>query len=79
MPFYERNVAIRQKELSLLRRNLIANTFNFMLVFCVPVLCALFSFLTFWQTVNIITPVLGFTIVSVYNTLRYPLLMQYLY
>jgi len=74
-PFYERIVEIRKKELHLLRNNLIANAFNFMLVFCVPVLCALFSFLMFWLSGNTVTPVLGFTIVSVYNTLRYPLLM----
>ena len=75
MPFYERIVAIRQTELSLLRKNLIANAVNFMLVFCVPVLCVLFSLLTYWLTGNQVTPVIGFTIVSVYNTLRYPLLM----
>jgi len=75
MPFYERIVSIRQTELSLLRKNLIANAVNFMLVFCVPVLCVLFSLLTYWLTGNQVTPVIGFTIVSVYNTLRYPLLM----
>lgn len=75
MPFYERIVAIRKLELTLLRRNLIANAFNFMLVFCVPPLCILLSLLTYWQTGYVITSVLGFTIVSVYNTLRYPLLM----
>ncbi len=75
MPFYERIVAIRKLELTLLRRNLIANAFNFMLVFCIPVLCVLLSLLTYWQSGYVITAVLGFTIVSVYNTLRYPLLM----
>ena len=75
MPFYERIVAIRKVELSLLQKNLIANAVNYMLVFCVPVLCVLFSLLTYWLTGNTITPVIGFTIVSVFNTLRYPLLM----
>ncbi len=75
MPFYERINDIRKKELSLLRKNLIANAVNFMCVFCVPVLTALLALLTYWLTGNIINPVVGFTIVSVFNTLRYPLLM----
>ena len=74
-PFYERICDIRKRELELLRNNLIANSINFMVVFCVPVLCTLFSLLTFWKTGNIINPIIGFTVVSVFNTLRYPLLM----
>jgi hypothetical protein len=75
IPFYERISQIRRKELDLLKKNLIANSFNFMVVFCVPVLVALFSLLTYWLSGHIIDPVIGFTIVSVFNTLRYPLLM----
>ena len=75
MPFYERIEDIRKKELSLLKKNLIANAVNFMVVFCVPVLVALLSLLTYWQTGHIVNPVIGFTLVSVFNTLRYPLLM----
>ena len=75
MPFYERIAEIRRRELDLLRKNFIANSLNFMFVFCVPVLVSLFALLTFWLTGNTITPVVGFTVVSVFNTLRYPLLM----
>jgi hypothetical protein len=75
MPFYDRIDAIRKKELSLLKKNLIANAVNFMCVFCVPVLTALLALLTYWLTGNKINPVIGFTVVSVFNTLRYPLLM----
>lgn len=46
-----------------------------MVVFCVPVLVALLSLLTYWLSGNKIDPVVGFTVVSVFNTLRYPLLM----
>lgn len=75
MPFYERISNLRKIELSLLRKNLIANAVNFMLTFCVPVICILAALLTYWLTGNVINPVIGFTIVSVLNTLRYPLLM----
>jgi len=75
MPFYDRIVSIRKNELTQLRKNQIANAINYTIVFCVPVLCSLLSLLTFWQTGGDVTPVIGFTIVSVYNTLRYPLLM----
>ncbi len=75
VPFYDRIVEIRRKELNLLKKNLIANAVNYMCVFCVPVLTALLALLTYWLTGNVINPVIGFTIVSVFNTLRYPLLM----
>lgn len=74
-PFYDRICEIRKNELSLLRKNLIANSVNFMVVFCVPVLVALFALLTYWLTGHTINPVIGFTVVSLFNTLRYPLLM----
>jgi ABC-type multidrug transport system fused ATPase/permease subunit len=74
-PFFDRICEIRKRELMLLRKNLIANAINFMVVFCVPVIVALLSLVTYWKTGNSIGPVIGFTIVSVFNTLRYPLLM----
>ena len=75
MPFYERVTNIRKKELDLMRKNFLANSINFMIVFCVPVLIALFALLTYWLTGHQIDAVIGFTVVSVFNTLRYPLLM----
>jgi hypothetical protein len=74
-PFYHRICEIRKKEMELLKKNLIFNAINFMVVFSVPVICALLALLTYWKTGNIINPVVGFTVVSVFNTLRYPLLM----
>ena len=74
-PFFDRITEIRQKELNLLKRNLFANAVNFMVVFSVPVTVALLALLTYWKTGNIVGPVVGFTVVSVFNTLRYPLLM----
>lgn len=75
LPFYDRISKLRKTELSLLKRNLIANSINFMMTFGVPVLCILAALLTYWLTGNKINPVIGFTVVSVLNTLRYPLLM----
>ena len=76
LPFYDRICAIRRKELDLLKKNLIANSVNFMLVFCIPVLCNLSALLTYWLINDVsVDSVVGFTIVSVFNTLRYPLLM----
>lgn len=75
MPFFNRVVEIRKREMVLLKQNLIANAFNFMLVFCIPVLVSLFALLVYWKTGNVIDPVIGFTVISVFNTLRYPLLM----
>lgn len=75
LPFFNRIVEIRKREMELLRKNLIANAFNFMLVFCIPVLVTLFALLVYWKTGHVIDPVIGFTVVSVFNTLRYPLLM----
>jgi hypothetical protein len=75
VPFYDRIEEIRKNELALLRKSLIANAVNFMCVFCVPVITALLALMTYWQTGNEVNPTIGFTIVSVYNTLRYPLLM----
>lgn len=75
LPFYDEIAELRKKELNLLKKNLIANAVNFMCVFCVPVLTALVALLTYWLTGNTINPVVGFTVVSIFNTLRYPLLM----
>ncbi len=74
-PFDERIQEIRRTELNLLKKNLYANAINFCIVFCVPVIVALLSLLLYWKTGNAIGPVIGFTIVSVFNTLRYPLFM----
>jgi ABC-type multidrug transport system fused ATPase/permease subunit len=74
-PFFDRIVDIRKKELGLLRKNLIINAINFMIVIAVPILITLFALIIYWKSGNILDPVIGFTIVSVFSTLRYPLLM----
>jgi ABC-type bacteriocin/lantibiotic exporter with double-glycine peptidase domain len=73
--FYEKISETRKKEMLLLKRSLIANAFNYMLVFTVPILATLFSLLTYWFSGHVVDPVVGFTFSSLLNTLRYPLFM----
>jgi len=75
IPFYDRICEKRKRELELLKQNLIANSVNFAVVFSVPVLVALFALLTYWKVHGAVDSVTGFTVVSVFNTFRYPLLM----
>ena len=75
IPFYERVEEIRKREMQLLRKNLIINAINFMLVFCIPVLISLFALLVYWKSGHEINPVIGFITIAFFNTLRYPLLM----
>jgi hypothetical protein len=74
-PFYDRICEIRKKEMSLLKRNMILNAFNFTVVLAVPASITLFAFIIWWQTGHVVDSVIGFTIASVIGTLRYPLLM----
>lgn len=75
-PFQNRISKIREEELNTLRTNFIVNCVNFTAVFCLPVLASLLCLLMYWSLGNdYINPVTGFTVVSVFNTFRYPLLM----
>ncbi len=74
-PFFDRICEIRKKELNLLKKEMILTATNFAIVITVPVSCALLTFLTYWKMGNVLNPVIGFTIISVFNTLRYPLVM----
>jgi ABC-type multidrug transport system fused ATPase/permease subunit len=74
-PFFDRICEIRKKELHLLKKDMILTATNFAIVITVPVTCALLTFLTYWKTGHVLNPVIGFTIISVFNTLRYPLVM----
>jgi hypothetical protein len=74
-PFSERITKIRRQELRLMRRNLIYNAINFAVVFSVPIIISLVCLVFYWKSGHLINPVLGFTVLSVFNTLRYPLLM----
>ena len=74
-PFFDRICKIRKKELSLLRKDLMVNAVNFMVVISAPVIVSLLALLMYWKTGNEVNPVIGFTVISVFNTLRYPLIM----
>ncbi|RKP19799.1 P-loop containing nucleoside triphosphate hydrolase protein, partial [Rozella allomycis CSF55] len=80
-PFEERITEIRKKEVELLQKSFFINVLNFTSVFCTPVLIALLVILTHWSrkdslsVADQLNSVNGFVIISLYNTLRYPLLM----
>lgn len=75
MPFYNRIVEIRKREMKLLRTNIIANVCNFMLVICVPTFITYFCLVVYWRGGHKINPVVGFVAASVFNIIRYPLFM----
>jgi hypothetical protein len=74
-PFCEQIKQIRKREMTLLKKTMITNAFYFMVVFSVPILVAFFALLTYWLSGHIVDPVIGFTVVSILDTLRYPLFM----
>jgi ABC-type transport system involved in cytochrome bd biosynthesis fused ATPase/permease subunit len=74
-PFCDQIKQIRNKEMHLLKRTMITNAFYFMIVFSVPILVAFFALLTYWLSGQVVDPVVGFTVVSILDTLRYPLFM----
>jgi ABC-type multidrug transport system fused ATPase/permease subunit len=74
-PFFDRVCEIRKTELSLLKQDMLMTVVNFTIVITTPVSCSLLTFLTLWQRGYELNPVIGFTIISVLNTLRYPLIM----
>lgn len=77
-PFSEKIDEIRVKEIHLLLRALKIKAFNFMLVFAMPVVTAITSLVIyskFKKDGKTPEAVEAFTALSVYNTLRYPLLM----
>ena len=75
MPFYNRIVEIRKREMKLLRTNIIANVCNFMLVICIPIFITYFCLLVYWRAGHRINPIIGYTAASVFNIIRYPLFM----
>jgi ATP-binding cassette subfamily C (CFTR/MRP) protein 1 len=66
---------IRNKELELLKRSSWAKTINLMIVFLVPPLAAAGIFTLYVFTVGPLTPALAFTTLSLFNTLRFPLVV----
>lgn len=76
IPFSDRLEEIRAKEMSLIKRNMYLKAFNFMVVFAIPVFVALTCLSVYVFAFNItLTASVSFTVLSVFNTLRYPFLM----
>ncbi|KAJ3170330.1 Multidrug resistance-associated protein 1 [Geranomyces variabilis] len=74
-PFDEKITKIRAREMSLIRRGMIVKAINFTVVFAIPVFVALTSLGMYVGTDHKLTASISFTVLSVYNTLRYPALM----
>ncbi|KAI9138461.1 P-loop containing nucleoside triphosphate hydrolase protein [Paraphysoderma sedebokerense] len=75
-PFSTRTHEIREHEMRLVYRSLIIKSFNFAFVFAAPVVVAIVALAVYQYTSPVrLTSAVAFTILSVFNTLRYPLLM----
>ncbi|KAI9103116.1 P-loop containing nucleoside triphosphate hydrolase protein [Phlyctochytrium arcticum] len=74
-PFSEKISNIRKKEMGFIRAGMVVKAINFTVVFAVPVFVALSSLGMYVALGNVLTAATSFTILSVYNTLRYPFLM----
>ncbi len=74
-PFSEKIESLRKQELDLVYRGMIFKTINYMIVFAIPPVVALASLAMCMSFGMKLTATLSFTVLSVYNTLRYPFLM----
>ena len=74
-PFTQIISEIREKEMDRIRKGMIVKTINFTVVFAIPVLIALASLGMFVALGGTLTGTLSFTVLSLYNTLRYPFFM----
>ncbi|KAJ3300225.1 Multidrug resistance-associated protein 1 [Borealophlyctis nickersoniae] len=75
VPFTDKIEGIRAQEMDFIRRGMIVKAINFTIVFAIPVFVALSSLGMYVGTGHVLTASVSFTILSVYNTLRYPFLM----
>jgi hypothetical protein len=66
---------IREKELKLIGRSAIVKTLNLCLVFVVPPLIALVIYATYAFSVGKMTSAMAFVVLSLFNTLRFPLVV----
>lgn len=73
-PYSEKISSIRERELKILYRGMIVKSINFAVVFATPCLSILFCLIMYWKLDYPITSTVVFVVVSVLNTLRYPLL-----
>ncbi len=66
---------IRSEELRLISRTAVIKTLNLCLVFAVPPVIALVIYATYAFTVGPLTAQLAFVVLSLFNTLRFPLVV----
>ncbi|KAI8803261.1 P-loop containing nucleoside triphosphate hydrolase protein [Cladochytrium replicatum] len=75
-PFQQKISAIREKEMYHIRRVMLIKSFNFMVVFAIPIFTATASLSIYvFAQGKTLTASVSFTVVSVFNTLRYPFFM----
>lgn len=74
-PFSAKVNELRQKEMTYIYRGMVVKAVNYMVVFSIPVFIALSSLGMYVALGNKLSASISFTILSVYNTLRYPFLM----
>jgi ATP-binding cassette subfamily C (CFTR/MRP) protein 1 len=74
--FFAKNVKkIRRREVSLMAGGATVKSINYMIVFFIPPLIALCIFGSYVSTVGNLTPTIAFTTLSLFNTLRFPLVV----
>ena len=66
---------IRDQELRLIRASCTVKTANLCLVFAVPPTIALVIYATYAYAVGPLTPAMAFVVLSLFNTLRFPLVV----
>jgi ABC-type multidrug transport system fused ATPase/permease subunit len=74
-PFSQKISEIREKELNRILRGMIIKAINFMVVFAIPVWAALTCLGMYVGLRNTLTAAISFTVLSLFNTLRYPFFM----
>lgn len=66
---------VRERELHLIGKTAVVKTLNLCLVFAVPPVIALVIFATYAYQVGPLTPAMAFVVLSLFNTLRFPLVV----
>lgn len=66
---------VRDEELHLIRASNIVKTANLCLVFAVPPVIACVIYATYAYAVGPLTPAMAFVVLSLFNTLRFPLVV----
>lgn len=66
---------VRQRELQLIGKTAVIKTLNLCLVFAVPPVIALVIFATYVYGVGPLVPAVSFVVLSLFNTLRFPLVV----